>query len=334
MKNKQPLQYIAVLCCCTAVLLGAYAENAYGYKVTTTDTGAEIKWPVTSATFFINASGGPGGSDQAIQAAMTTWTNVTTSNFSFAYGGATSSTAYGVNDGKNMICFGSIGDGTTIALNTFWASISQGTMVDSDIKFNTGDFSFATDGSPAPYYDVQSIALHELGHALSLDDLYDDADSTKVMYGFGSPGQVKRVLAQDDKDGITYLYPVGGATTTTTTTGGGTTTTTGGTTTVSMPVTSSTRTTIISDPDSYGMCPGAMALGKDNPELENLRAFRDNTLAKSAAGRRITQMYYDNAESINAAFERSPALRAAARKFFETAALLVGTRQEQSFEKR
>ena len=327
MKNKRHLQYIAVLFCCTALMLCAYGENAYGYAVSKTSGGAEIKWPVASANFYINASGGPSGALEAVKAALQTWTDVSTSNFNFVYSGETSSTAYGQNDGTNIVCFGALGSGyeSTIALNTYWASVSLGTLVDSDIKLNTV-FSFATDSS-AGAYDVQSIALHELGHALSLADLYNTSDSAKVMYGYGSLGEVKRVLDQDDKDGITYLY--GGSVGTTTTVSGG-----GGGSTTTIPVTSSTRTTIITDPDSYGECPSAVALGKDNPDLENLRAFRDTTLAHSAVGRRITQIYYNNAGSINAALENSPALKAVARKFFETAALVVGSMQEQGSAKK
>ena len=70
-------------------------------------------------------------------------------------------------------------------------------------------------------------------------------------------------------------------------------------------------------------CPAKAALGNDNPNLEKLRAFRDGPLAQSEAGRRITRIYYEHAGSITAALDRSPALRAAARKFFEAAALFL-----------
>ena len=118
--------------------------------------------------------------------------------------------------------------------------------------------------------------------------------------------------------------------TTTTTSGGGgggTTTTPGGGGTTTIPITTSTRTTILSFPGSYGGCPIGIILGNDNPDLENLRAFRDSTLAQSAVGRRIIQIYYNNAESVNAALERSPALRAVARSFFEAAAWVVGGKE-------
>jgi hypothetical protein len=73
-----------------------------------------------------------------------------------------------------------------------------------------------------------------------------------------------------------------------------------------------------------GNCPATQALRADNPGLENLRNFRDSRLAQSAVGRKIIHMYYNNAGSINAALERSPALRAIVRRVFEAAAPLVG----------
>jgi len=70
-----------------------------------------------------------------------------------------------------------------------------------------------------------------------------------------------------------------------------------------------------------------MVLGKDNPKLENLRSFRDNTLAKNTVGRKLIAIYYNNSESINAALNRSPALRAIAKNMLEVIAPMVGNKQ-------
>jgi hypothetical protein len=71
-------------------------------------------------------------------------------------------------------------------------------------------------------------------------------------------------------------------------------------------------------------CVATKVLGADNRKLENLRYFRDSTLAKSAIGQKVIQIYYTNAESINEALERSPVLREAARRVLETIAPMVG----------
>ncbi|MBN2105872.1 MAG: hypothetical protein JW832_00490 [Deltaproteobacteria bacterium] len=73
-------------------------------------------------------------------------------------------------------------------------------------------------------------------------------------------------------------------------------------------------------------CPAIKVLGVDNPELENLRDFRDSKLANSAVGRKVIQIYYSNAENINAALERSPELQAVARRFLAVIAPMVGNK--------
>jgi hypothetical protein len=125
----------------------------------------------------------------------------------------------------------------------------------------------------------------------------------------------------------------GGGSTTTTTSGGATTTTSvssGSTTsiaaTTTTPVTTTapaTTTTTVSGK----LCPAKKVLGADNPKLDNLRNFRDSKLAQSFVGGRITQIYYNNADSINAALGRSPALRAVTRKVLEVIAPMVGKKE-------
>lgn len=51
--------------------------------------------------------------------------------------------------------------------------------------------------------DLESVAVHEIGHLLGLDH---SSDSNAVMYSKIPPGTVKRDLAQDDIDGIHALY--------------------------------------------------------------------------------------------------------------------------------
>ena len=71
-------------------------------------------------------------------------------------------------------------------------------------------------------------------------------------------------------------------------------------------------------------CPITDVLGPDNPNLKNLYAFRDNTLTQSLIGRKVIKIYYNNAESINAALERNPALQEAARRALEVIAPMMG----------
>ncbi len=185
------------------IITTGWSIKLSAYTVNTTTEGAEIKWAGPEATYEINPAGGPGGSLTAIQAALQTWTEAGTA-FSFIYGGTTTSTAYGTNDGINTITFGSLASGT-LAENTQWYTVSTGEIADSDIRFNT-DYPWSTDSAPGTY-DVQNAGTHEAGHSLSLSDLYGTADTEKTMYAYISAGETKkRTLEQDDIDGIRYLY--------------------------------------------------------------------------------------------------------------------------------
>ncbi|MCX6924292.1 MAG: immunoglobulin domain-containing protein, partial [Verrucomicrobia bacterium] len=179
--------------------------TAAAYVVSTTTSGAEIKWPVRNVSYLINESSGPSGASAAIQAAMNTWSTVSGATFQFTSGGSTSGSG-GSRDYQNICSFGYLGTDGTVAQNSFWANATTGVESESDIVFNTY-YSWSVTGA-AGAFDLQNIATHELGHALSLDDLYGGSDTEKTMYGLVSPGETKkRTLDSDDIAGIVYLYP-------------------------------------------------------------------------------------------------------------------------------
>lgn len=78
-------------------------------------------------------------------------------------------------------------------------------IIDADIMFNPSQqFSTATP-TPSGDFDVQSVATHEIGHALGLDH---SGIAAAVMYPFGDVGQSQtRTLSVDDSAGIAFLYP-------------------------------------------------------------------------------------------------------------------------------
>jgi hypothetical protein len=154
-------------------LLILWCSRAYAFKVFTSSTGAEVKWITNEVTYYINPSGGPTGSISAISTAMQTWTDVATSSFTFINNGTIGSTAHCdyPPDGYNIVTFGPMGPNGTLAENYFWY-YTTGEMIDSDIQFNTS-YLWKTDSSPDAY-DVQNVGTHELGHSLSLDDLYEE----------------------------------------------------------------------------------------------------------------------------------------------------------------
>ena len=201
MKGKKLLVFVAFI-----FIFLVFRLSAVAFEVNKTSSGAEIKWISSQATYKINGTDGPVNALQSLQAAMKTWTDVSTSIFSFYYGGTSTSSAHGIYDGVNLINFAAMGQNGVLAENTYWFSPVSGQLLDSDIQFNTS-YLWSTDGSPG-FYDIQNVGTHELGHSLSLKDLYDAADSEKTMYGYAAAGETKkRTLAQDDINGVVYLYP-------------------------------------------------------------------------------------------------------------------------------
>ncbi|MBF0345109.1 MAG: matrixin family metalloprotease [Nitrospirae bacterium] len=193
-----------ILLLCVCLLWGT---NAMAFGVNKSSKGFMLRQKQPSVTLSVNPAGAPTGTLEAVQAAMSTWNNVGTTSFKYNYGGTTTSTNCGDNDGVNIVCFNlDSSNRGSLAVNSVWYDPDTGEIFDDDINFNT-KYLFSTDLTQSSY-DLQSIATHELGHCLSLKDLYDTVDTEKTMYGYASKGETKkRDLEQDDMDGITFLYP-------------------------------------------------------------------------------------------------------------------------------
>ena len=63
--------------------------------------------------------------------------------------------------------------------------------------------TWTINGSPGAF-DIQTVALHQIGHLLGFAH---SSDSNSVMYPFFSPGLVKRQLTETDRRGAKLLYP-------------------------------------------------------------------------------------------------------------------------------
>jgi len=162
--------------------------------------------------YWINAAGSEDIPDDseftAIRNALQTWNDVACSYFAFADQGLTSErpSAYAEYDQDNIIGWmsreewgGSISP-NTLAVNQYWYIDDR--IVAFDIVFFE-EHDWGTAGEP-DRFDVQSVALHEAGHALSLG--HTDIPEA-VMYPYIAAGQIKRTLHQDDIDGICAIYP-------------------------------------------------------------------------------------------------------------------------------
>jgi 5-hydroxyisourate hydrolase-like protein (transthyretin family) len=187
------------------------SESSY-YPFTVTFSYGGVKWSGSNPVvqYYVNPnSTDASGSLNAVKAAASAWSNVSGSSFSFDYAGSTGSTGYGYNS-RNEILWARLNSSGIIARAVYW--FSGANMVEADIEFNTY-FSWSSSGTAVSgKMDVQSIALHEMGHWLNLRDLYGNlsgypTDTSKTMYGFGSTGSPKTALSSEDQQGIRWIYP-------------------------------------------------------------------------------------------------------------------------------
>jgi hypothetical protein len=142
------------------------------------------------------------GEGAAVQRGANSWNNVG-ADFTFQYYGNCYSTSQGMN-GTNCIMWGSTSGSLATAYR--WYYPATGEIFECDIVFNDSHTWSTDPDTPFGKYDVESVAIHELGHWLNLADLYDIADSDKVMYGYLGTGEEVRTLHSCDIEGICYIY--------------------------------------------------------------------------------------------------------------------------------
>jgi len=181
-------------------------SNQYIFRVTF--GYGQIKWPSNTVFFRINENlTSLDDEGQAVRSAADTWNN-TQSGFTFQYIGSHSNTEIGQNN-TNEIMWGAFSNSATIGRASIWTA--GGNITECDIKFNQDYLWSSTTPVPNDRMDIQSVALHELGHWLNLRDLYgnlqdEEYDKAKVMYGFGYNGMNRRSFHPDDIDGIKWIY--------------------------------------------------------------------------------------------------------------------------------
>jgi hypothetical protein len=182
------------------------------YPFTVTFGYSKSEWS-SNPTYYVNPSPYTTAIIPAINRAGTTWGNAGTS-FQFNYGGTTTGVG-GVSDGMNIMSWGDLATGV-IGQATYW--YSGGVMSQCDIVFNT-DYSWVTTNTASgSQMNTETIALHELGHWLSLRDLYGvysgyPQDLGKIMFGvcsatYGNKNQV--TLHPTDIAGIQWIYGAAG----------------------------------------------------------------------------------------------------------------------------
>ncbi|MCB9792735.1 MAG: matrixin family metalloprotease [Alphaproteobacteria bacterium] len=150
------------------------------------------------------------GSEDEIEAAFTTvfeaWRAVGTA-LNLEYGGRITDPAMDT-DGRFTVHYSediqSSSDGA-LAFAAIWA-YEDGQAFDCDIVFQSengyGALSWSADpeGPPSGRYDVEAVALHEVGHCLGLGH---SEDNSAVMHAYYAG---RRALTDDDAEGLESIY--------------------------------------------------------------------------------------------------------------------------------
>jgi hypothetical protein len=208
-----------------AVSLTGDTASAY-LKLGATAAGSTVSlnWQNMPVRYFVSNRSGGGVTaaqlEQAVVRAFGTWDAVPSAELSTQFVGVTTA-APALHDGMNTIGFVDRADQDRVLGSTnFLVDTVTGDLVESDIFLNS-TFSWSVAGAgEAGRFDVESIALHEVGHLLGLG--HSALGETEVRPGgrrvlaaeaamfpiaFSSGSIEGRTLREDDIAGISDIYP-------------------------------------------------------------------------------------------------------------------------------
>lgn len=212
---------------CAAVVIGGTAHAYLKFGTTENGQTVTLRWRQLPVGYLVTNRSAPGVSAAdfaaAVRRAFDTWQQVPTANVSFEFGGATS-VEPGDNDGRTVLGFDARPDlDRVLGATSYTFDLRTGAIIEADIFFNTTfDWSVAPGGEPGRF-DLESIALHEIGHLVGLG--HSALGETELRPSGGrrviaaasamfpiarAAGSIDgRALDPDDIAGVSDVYPAG-----------------------------------------------------------------------------------------------------------------------------
>jgi len=109
---------------------------------------------------------------------------------------------WGNYDGRNSVVYDDYPQNGVLGVTAIW--FRGKTIYEYDIML---DLDYFPNGKEADY-DLETVVLHEFGHAAGLGDLYNTDCSQEVMYGHLAPNETRTTLGPGDTAGIQILYGI------------------------------------------------------------------------------------------------------------------------------
>jgi hypothetical protein len=217
---------LAVCVAAAATILAGPTAQAYlKFGVTVNGVDRAITWPASPVRYYVNDQGAAGVSADDFKAAVgrafDTWEAVPTATITYEFAGFTSAIP-DEEDGRSTLGFLDRPDlEMVLASTSLMVDDATGELLEADIFFN-GSFHWSvTAGGDPDSFDLQSIALHEIGHFSGLG--HSALGETELQPGGGrrviaagavmfpiayARGNISgRTLRADDIAGISDLYP-------------------------------------------------------------------------------------------------------------------------------
>ena len=205
-----------------------HADPAHAYLKFGNQT-VTLKWAQVPVRYFVSTSNqnAPGVTIDAFQTAVgrafATWQAVPTASIAYQFAGFTAALP-DEDDGMSTLGFRNRPElDRVLAQTDFLFDRATGSLIESDIFFNSAFPWSVAEAGESGRFDLQSIAVHEIGHlsglghsALGETELRETGGrrviaSEAVMFpiAFAAGSIAGRTLKADDIAGISDLYPDG-----------------------------------------------------------------------------------------------------------------------------